>query len=466
MDNGWTNYGYQQKIHGQLHAVDEAGNVIATKDIEHYYSKEWDFLRKYYGEPDEHGIIRIPQANIARYDRSDPPFMGCSYEATKDYLANQLGVSLHHTDRDWLSLHPFAEEDGVSAVNLPSALHELVGPYGIGVSRIRYRRGLYLGGEEQSNWMATLGTNPLALANHAVSNEEAAQMLGVPFDELNDQCRVDFTDQPFRPCVIGESGWGTGVQTGGASASFGHASYVAPRSRDKSSSWSISLQFDRLERIPYRQAPVLPAYVPRTSSLKFFMNDIKRPDGKPLDHAHWVGHDDLPAVDKKAEAKAEKEAQKASEKAEKRHQKSLHNPSMYIAGTKRLRRLPFSSNGITMDRVLCVVCNEWHWLENVEANVDVCRGCYEKAWLGLRCPHKVRCGLLLSNVRAPLFLGMDGKARPVLHCPECYGKLLPPNDRPELTKIFSPAGKPTRAGINHDTVGETLTEAEVFPYDD
>lgn len=463
--NGWNGYSYHQTPPlGVLHVVDEAGTVIATKEIESYYRKEWDLLRKYYGEPDAQDIIRIPKANIAKFDTRTPLFMGCSYEATKDYLANQLGVSLHSTDRDWLALHPFAEEYGVSAVNLPSALHELVVPYGLGVSRIRYRRGLFLGGDEQANWMATLGTNPLALVSHAVSNEEAAAILGVSVEELNDQCRVDFTDQPFRPGVIGESGW-TGGGTGGAQASFGHASYVAPRSKDKSSTWSISLQFDRLERISYRQAPVLPAYVPRPAETTFFMSDLQRPDGKALDHAHWLGHDDY-VPDAAAKEKAEKEAKKQQEKADKKHQKAVSHPSLYIPGTKRLRRPPFSAGGIQMDRVLCQICNEWHWLENVEAHVDVCRRCYEKAWLGLRCPHKVRCGLLLSNVRAPIFLGIDGAGRPVLHCPECYGKLLPPSDRPELTKIFSPASKPQRAGMSHDTHGETLTQAEVFPYDD
>lgn len=221
-------------------------------------------------------VVRVPYANAAWAPPPALPFNACTFDACADYLAACFGRKLHDTDKKWLAAHPWALDSGLPMAATPMALHQLLEPYGLGVSHVRLRTGTTVAGEQLSTWMYALGVNPFGMVDAATTNAQAAAQLGMSLADANEMFRFEFHDEPFRPSVVGEKGWSntSTVKTG---TYGGHARYLAPRADPYN--WAISVQLRPLADCNYLIPPVAPEYVPRTAPLTALLADFTKPDG-------------------------------------------------------------------------------------------------------------------------------------------------------------------------------------------
>lgn len=420
---GYTGYTKPKAI-GNILVYDAKNeqNIVAALELDEYDEWKYKLMVEHWGKPDDDGNFRIPSTAVTEYRTGHLSFNPCTFDATKKYLSKLLGVGLDSEDEDWLRYHQFALAEGISDRKLPTALHQLTEVYGIGVSRIRYRKGLYLlDDEEQIRWMGLLGCNPMAVANHATTNAEAAEILQMPLDQIDRDFRVDFHDEPLRPSVVGEKG-GSGIGQAGNFYSPGHARFLGPRATGYAD-WTISLQFARLEHIEYLLPVVLPEYTPRSPEKTFLWMDLLRPNGKRIDHRDgWW--------DREEEKKKKKNGDSNNSHVK---AKGSGNTEAFLNGTKRLHRVSAKMT----QQIKCISCKAWFHHTYIENCVDVCQSCWEKAWQGVRCPYKDKCGLLMSGHNAPLFLGIDSNEIPIIRCSSCFGRIAPPMNDEDLYLIFS-----------------------------
>lgn len=165
----------------------------------------------------------------------------CTYNATADYIQSILGMKLSPEDADWFRHVSFTESGGVPQNLFISTIHELVRPYGLGVTHVWVRPGS-AGNAEQDIFMSELGVNPLAAADHVTSNEQALEKLEL--DGLNPGWRFEFGD-PEPPCIVSatftQTQWDTewGSYYGG-----GHTLYVPPRGRI-TNDWRVAVRVGR-----------------------------------------------------------------------------------------------------------------------------------------------------------------------------------------------------------------------------
>lgn len=220
--------------------------------------------------PIEHAAWEKPTGTIA--------FNGCTYTATEDFLASMRGRKLHASDREWLALHPWSKADGLGPNVMPMALHQMLEPYGMGISRLRLRQGTLVA-PELRHWMDVLGCNPIGTFDASTSNAAFAAQAGMTEAMANDMFRFEFADVPIPGSIIGEKyvANGAGFQTG---LGGGHARYLAPRA--SFGHWLISVTVAPLSECRYVTAPVGPEYVARTLPKRWDMSHTKRMDGCPV----------------------------------------------------------------------------------------------------------------------------------------------------------------------------------------
>jgi hypothetical protein len=225
--------------------------------------------RFYVVEKDE---MFIPQSRVT-LSYGKVSFNACVYQSSEDYIAARWGRKLHYTDRDWLAEHPYATDGGVPSEYTPICVQALLEPYGMGVSRVRLRRGTLAAGPEMQKFMVALGCNPYAMVDHTTTNKEAAEKLGITEQEANQIFRFEFSDDALPGSVCCEKGYAqNGVATG---SQGGHARYLAPR--DKASNWVVSLQCAPLEQIEYNTPIELPEYIPRKGEAKLELEHVLQP---------------------------------------------------------------------------------------------------------------------------------------------------------------------------------------------
>lgn len=358
-------------------------------------------------------------------------FNACVYQSSEDYIAARWGRKLHYTDREWLSEHPYATDGGVPSEYTPICVQALLEPYGMGVSRVRLRRGTLAAGPEMMKFMVALGCNPFAMADHTTTNKEAAEKLGITEKEANDIFRFEFSDDALPGSVCCEKGYAqTGVATGSGG---GHARYLAPR--DKASNWVVSLQCAPLEQIDYNTPIELPEYIPRKGEPKLELEHVLQPmEELPVGIKYnndFYFHEEL--AEKLETKKREDEKTKAWNEQNRSHVKvqgtvaedaKPQGPQRTVAEVliSTLRR----TNGLTTERPVqlldangqptkrsrfalkhkCTKCNKSKFWSSFANGTEICTDCVDTAFAGFHCP---KCKSDLVDRMVPEFVRKDYK---------------------------------------------------------
>lgn len=375
---------------GYVHVVNADGTVIARKEVPHYDRDWWQVAITEYPIVEKDGVlaVEVPESHIGLWTESPVTFYPCTYTAAEKYVQAMFGRTLDESDKQWLARHPLAKDDGVPQEYTATAIHELLEPYGLGVSRIRFRKGLLNAGDEPLKWMAALGCNPMAAIDHRTSNADAAALLGLTLEQADSMFRMEYHDEPFKPSIVGERGWsgGAGAQVG---ASGGHARYLAPRSHP--GDWVVSLQLAPLSSIKYLQPPVPTKYVSRTGARSFSLIDVKGKDGKPFVERRGATYVRIGS-------------------------KSTTAPQV-----SRVPALPPASTSAG-PAIRCVKCERITVSTSDRAHrLALCSTCYAKAWLGLECPNK-ECRQALED-SPPLLLARYGVGDMDFSCVACNSTL-------------------------------------------
>jgi hypothetical protein len=293
--NGTSAYG--SKPAGRIMVVCKDGTmngpwVVSSSDYDF-----WDLLVLAYPAAD--GTCYIPEDHCD-FEYKLPSFNACTFRACEDYLQARWGRKLHTTDQDWLAQHPLATDQGLPTAATPICLQGMLEPYGMGVSRVRVRKGLLLIGDELTKFAFALGCNPIGLQDNQTDNVQFSALTGgqVSPEEADRQFRFEFSDHALPGSIVGEIGWtsGGGVQAG---ALGGHARYLAPRAQP--GNWQISIQLAPLEQIRYMVPIALPEYTPRRGDGTLLLGSITKLDGSlvAVKHQGWYYTPDE-AADRKA----------------------------------------------------------------------------------------------------------------------------------------------------------------------
>lgn len=287
---------YAGKVMIQLDGKD---SFDGPYEVGNSYRDWWDEAIKHYPPTDD--TITIPHTHV-RFSYASVRFNACVFTATDDYMRARWGRSLHSTDRDWLAEHPLSTDNGVPQEYMVTCVHAMLEPYGMGVSKVRLRRGTLAAGEPLQQFMLALGVNPFAMIDRETSNKQAAEKLGMTEAEADALWRFEFHDEPLPGCtIIAERGWsdGKGVSTG----SFGgHARYLAPRAKE--GNWAVSVQLAPLELIQYDAPIVSPEYIPRKGDATLTLDSVLLPDKSGPLAVKWRGTFYAPAVAKEKEEKS------------------------------------------------------------------------------------------------------------------------------------------------------------------
>jgi hypothetical protein len=194
----------------------------------------------------------------------------CGYNGTNGFLGHLLGVQLDRDDEDWYKGHVSTDRHGILLTWIPTVLDQLVEPYGIGVSRIRFKKGEYADYVDFAAWRASLGVNPLAIAEGPTkTNEDWAAVSGLPIEEVDAEYRIDFGPRPFQPCTV------ACVYAGG---DFGHVSYGGPRTVVPPH-WQIAVQFARRDTILYHVPLELTPYQGKDDEYEIDWLETRDKDG-------------------------------------------------------------------------------------------------------------------------------------------------------------------------------------------
>jgi len=206
----------------------------------------------------------------------------CAYNATNDYMQHWLGMKLDRDDREWYKLNDMCTKDGLQQQYTFTVLHQLIEPYGLGISRILVPRNTRRF-EDYHPFIASLGCNPFFLVDGSTTNEEALEKM-FPDESKRDEMRekmfsmwrFECADEPLKGAVTMRQFGMTSVGHNGGSNYFG------PRSKMSADGWHMSIKMDRQELITYNKPLVLPKYreYPGSSTPDFWL--IKDGDGKSL----------------------------------------------------------------------------------------------------------------------------------------------------------------------------------------
>jgi len=197
----------------------------------------------------------------ARYKTSTKYVQCCAFDAAELYLSSLHAIKLHSSDKDWFKSLEVVISSGLPMQHTLTVLHELVKPYGLGISHIIMRKGSS-GFEETKLWKQALGCNPMAASSTTNGNKEYLSMLCPEgsdpeyvksMQEQMKEYKFDYRDDisDYGPCIVFNS---TTNQTATVYASGGgHASYRAPR--NLSPGFHMALKMDKLENIHYKKNP-------------------------------------------------------------------------------------------------------------------------------------------------------------------------------------------------------------------
>lgn len=272
---------YQQK---KIRVLHPSG---ATEDFAVPYNMEGFFQFGQLVWPVTDNVMIVP-ADHCGFSYGDPAFNPCVYQSTHDYLQAIWGRKLDDSDRKWLSKHPYSTDGGVPHEYTPTAVHQMVEPYNFGVSRISVKAGTVVLAGDLLQWAMALGCNPFALADHQTTNAQAVEKINatrgdqdpkMTLEEANQLWRFEFTTDPVRPGVIGETGYASqnGFNVG---AQGGHARYIAPRGTPNT--WTIALQLKPISEITYEVEPPNPEYVERRGKPVLIITGITDLEGRRL----------------------------------------------------------------------------------------------------------------------------------------------------------------------------------------
>lgn len=415
---------------GVVVTTDKEGKPAGRFTVTWSYRDWWKCATHFYGEKDGECFIPLDRC---KFSYGTVSFNACVYQASEDYIQARWGRKLHYTDKNWLAEHPYATDGGIPTEFTPICVQALVEPYGMGVSRVRLKKGSLAAGAEMQKFMIALGCNPFAMVDHQTTNKEAAEKMGISEEEANKFFRFEFHDEALPGSIVGEGGWTStnGVQTGSGG---GHARYLAPR--DRANNWLVSLQLAPLEQIEYMAPIVLPEYVPRKGAPTLLMSDVLQPD-----------KDEPVGVKHKADyyLKEEYEALRAKEKQEEEERKNrqtvkvqatpAREPEAQSGGTRTVadvlrstfrRNSPDCGGSVTNGLITtrpagvfeptgtgvvkrgrfnvyhkCTMCNKQRPWSQFAPGTEVCDYCYEACWKEKTCPS---CHTRLTGVMVPDFL--------------------------------------------------------------
>jgi hypothetical protein len=364
----------------ELHEPD--GTPYKTFVIPSMYGEWLPLALRHYPPGATDTSVRIPRDKCS-FTYGIPKFNACTFEATDNYLAARWGRKLHHTDRQWLSLHPFASDDGVPTEYTLICLQQLLEPYGMAISAVRMRQGALAASKHIMQFAAALGCNPLGLFDHRTTNEEAAEKLGVDLAKAEKMWRFEFHEEPLPGCtVVCERGMSS---TSEYSTGFagGHARYMAPR--DRYGNWVLSVQFAPVEQVTYDAPITLPEYVERKGEETLDLNRVLQPDGVKfvgIKVNNWYKDPD--------EVAAEEAARKSGTFSEQKVQETQETKVGTTSPVESLTR-----------RRICFLCYKEQPEFVMEFGADCCSACYIKAWKGFKCSS---CNTKFGASQVPTFI--------------------------------------------------------------
>lgn len=222
----------------------------------------------------------------AAYTYTIPSVQTCAYTAANEYLQSLLGVKLHADDRDWFCMHPLTEQFGLPLQHTLDVIHQLVEPYGIGLSRVYIPKGSNVN-ENYFKWKNYLGVNPLALNSSLVSNVDYAVTTSGGNKELEDlllidadkKYRFEYVDYPVGAFIgfFDLRNGGNGKVVTSFAGGGGHSSYVSPRGN--ANGWKLAIQLDKLDNFSYGAEVNIPEPESKKAKVLSFANCIGK-DGK------------------------------------------------------------------------------------------------------------------------------------------------------------------------------------------
>jgi hypothetical protein len=370
---------------GFVVVVDGNDKMLAQKVVPGYDDEWWELAQQVYGpaadgktttgEPCK--ILWLKPDSVWLHEEA-PAFFPCVYNAAETYVSSWHGMKLHEDDLRWAKYHPWSKEDGVPQEHMVTVLHGLVEPYGLGVSRVRFRAGTLQSGQQLPTWMKALGMNPFAMYDHTTTNAQAAERMGISLADANELWRVEFHEDPLTPSIVGERGHsGSGV-----GATGGHSRYLSPRGRG--GDWVVSVQLARLDRITYLSQPELPEYTSdtrRRGRVTFELRDVRKPDGTKLAelrNGHWYDPSATPA----STAATVSSAPGSSVE-------TLATPASGSEGgqerSKSLASLDVDEAAFQQEVIECVSCHTTVLVAECVPGLAMCGDCYSIAWETYRC---------------------------------------------------------------------------------
>lgn len=368
-----------------------------------YDSKEWWDIAKTVWPlriDKDADVLTIPVAHC-KFSFGEPKFNACVYTGTNDYLQARWGRKLDDSDRRWLAAHPLATDGGIPQEYTATCIDQLVAPYGMRVSRVRIRKGALVLGDSIMGWLKALGCNPMAMADRATSNADAATLLGLPLDQANALWRVEFHDDPLPCSIVGERGWssGSGVSVGNYG---GHCRYLAPRSAP--GDWFISVQLDMDTAVSHLVPPPNPEYVPRKGEPTLLYTDITGPDHTLVAikvNGKWTPSAGGPV--QPAAAPAELPA--------------TTTPALWT--DEQEQQWLDRQRSTTEVASVCCLCGNPTLIDETVLYADVCADCIAEAWQGYSCPH---CEEQFLDTNLPIPNDTDG-TKTHWSCTTCSGTI-------------------------------------------
>lgn len=413
-NNVGKGYNYSSDA-GKIILVTENGAVDGPYSVTHAYRDWWDEGKKVY--PTEDKLMTIP-FEACEFTYGSVKFNPCVFTATDDYLGARWGRKLDSSDKTWLAEHQLATDDGIPAEYMPVCIHAMMEPYGMGVSRVRVRRGALTAGEAMGQFMQALGVNPFAMVDRQTTNAEAAIKLGMTEAEADRLFKFEFHDDPIPGCtVVGEKGWssGTGIQTGNMG---GHSRYLAPRAAP--GNWYVSIALAPLEQIDYNTPVEVPEYKPRKGQATLTLSKIKRPDGQPVGvmvKGTFYSPEEAAEREKpstktdlevpssggfRTEAKGSAGGQSPAS-GDVKGKKAKTSTAVVKSKAKEEedpRQLNFPKNfheAVT----ICAVCEKEKTWAEMSYGCEVCESCSEAAWEKYHCP---KCDVKFLKYMVPQFV--------------------------------------------------------------
>lgn len=264
----------KEKVNGLI-CVEDNGKVVFTHTMVDM-PMAWGDWSKAYGEKKLDGfefpVIFVPKAHV-KWRKAMP--LSCLFQATKGLLSNVFGTTLDYDDARFFDEHPLATPSGVSLANTARLVQEIIEPYNLRVSRIQLAPGTGLPGD-LANWVDILGMNPIALGDHATTNEMFAQLTGQDLAKVNMTYKMEYTEAPLRPCILcAVAPMSASSKTG---ENLGHAEYVGARAKRQGYEPTLQIQVDRAPYVHWYKSPVFPEVVGGALDIDIWQS--YGPDGK------------------------------------------------------------------------------------------------------------------------------------------------------------------------------------------